>query len=199
MPRFSTGRTKVATAERARRAAGYRVSGYKRWIDPFPTIHGTVPEKMVYAALSFRGIRFYFLNNVHIAIPEVDLFQIYQADFILPDQKIIIEVQGSYWHSTPSAIESDAFKYAMYDYAGYKTLPWWDYDILDNLNNLFAQTPELAGFQSSRTGSAELAPLDRTKVDTSQGIRTLNYQRAQRQAYKKSPVRTRSGYVARTR
>lgn len=191
MPRYSLGKTKVSTKERARRSRSYRVWGFRRWIDPFPAVHGTVPEKMVYAALSRRQIPFLFLNNVNIAIPEIELYKNYQADFVIPGLRLIIEVQGAYWHSRPAAIESDAFKFALYEHAGYKVLAWWDFDIIDNVERLFAQEPLLAGTGGLASGTSELPAVNRTKVDTSKGIRTLNRRRAARSVYKKRPVRER--------
>ena len=116
--------------ERAQRRDSYRVSGYKLWIDPYPAVHGTLPEKMVYEQLSRRGIRFYFLNDFTYTIPEIALSKEFQSDFVLPDQKIIIEVQGAYWHSLPKTIESDAFKFALYD-KNHKNDNMWD--CLDSL------------------------------------------------------------------
>ncbi len=186
MPRFSTGKTIVSTKEKARRARSYQVRAGSGFLDPFPNVHGTLPEKIVYAALSRRGIPFLFLNNVKIAIPEIELFKVYQADFVMPGLNLIIEVQGARWHATPEAIESDALKFALYQQAGYKVLGWWDYEIISNVNLLFAAEPLLAGYQATRTVSSELPVVERTKVDTSKGIRTLNKRRAARLLYKKT-------------
>lgn len=191
MPRFATGRTKVSTAEKIRRSRSYRVRGFTRWIDPFPMVHGTLPEKMVYQALSRRGLPFFFLGNVHVNIPELDLFKTYQADFLIPSLRLIIEVQGAHWHSTDSAIESDALKFAMYQQAGYKVVAWWDYEIFRDINALFRTEPLLASFAGDQSASSELSPVDRTKVDTSKGIRTLNRRRASRLLYRKKSVRLR--------
>lgn len=171
-----------------RRSKRYEIKGYKRWIDPFPTVHGTVPEKIVYAALSRRNIQFHFLNDFQISIPELEIFRKYQADFIIPAEKIIIEVNGYIWHSKPAAIESDAFKYALYEAMGYTVLVWWDYDILENVNKLFLQEPRLNRYQGDDSGADELPVVARSKVDSSQGIRTRNYRRAQRISYRKKPV-----------
>lgn len=171
------------------RSRRYRVNGYKRWIDPFPGVHGTVPEKMVYEQLTKRGIPFYFLNDFTYTIPEIEFVKEYQSDFVLPHLKLIIEVQGAFWHSKPKTIESDAFKFAVYEATGWKAVAWWDYDILENVNRLFAAEPLLAGYSNTNvTRLAELTPVSRKKADTSQGIRTLNYRRAQRLQYKKKPV-----------
>jgi very-short-patch-repair endonuclease len=163
--------------------------GYKRWVDPFPAVHGTRPEKMVYEQLVRRGIRFYFLNDFTYSIPEIDFLKEYQTDFRLPDQKIIIEVQGAYWHSKPKAIESDAFKLAVYQSAGWRVLTWWDFDIEDDINKLFRDEPLLVGYgYLGKSLSTELKPVSRKKQDTSQGIRTLNTKRALRVSYRKKAV-----------
>lgn len=184
MPRLkkniSTVKRRVDTADKYRRFNVYD------WVDPFPEVHGTKPEKMVYAALTTAGIPFYFLNDISFSLPQIDFFKEYQADFIIPSVKVIIEVQGSYWHSKPAAIESDSYKMAVYESFGYKALAWWDYEIFSNLASLLAssgilltapRTPAPAG------KSTELTPIKRTKVDTSKGIRTMN-------ARKRKPYRT---------
>lgn len=179
----------LSRQQKEARLKQYAVRGYKRWVDPFPHIHGTEPEKRVYAALSARGIRFYFLNQIETSIPEINIFKEYQADFILPDYKIIIEVQGFFWHTKPGAIESDAFKFAMYEAAGYTPLAWWDFDIIADVNLLFAREPRLAGIGATNISTpTELTPVKRIKVDTSKGIRTQNRNRALRKSYRRKPI-----------
>lgn len=180
---------RYSRSEQVRRSRSYTVRGYKQWTDPYPMVHGTVPEKMIYEQLSRRGIKFYFLNDFTYRIPEIDLVKEFQSDFVLPDQKIIIEVQGAYWHSKPATMEADAFKMAVYEMTGWRALAWWDYDILYDVNKLFREEPLLSGYgYIGETRSTELAPVSRKKQDTSKGIRTLNYKKAQRKAYKKKPV-----------
>lgn len=191
MPRYVTRRRRLLTKDRAERARKMRVRS-RAWIDPFPLGFGTLPEKMVYAELSRRGIRFYYLNDVRFKIPEINFDKTYQADFVLPDHKIIIEVNGAYWHSMDKTIESDAFKYAIYQISGYTVLAWWDYDIYKDIQSLFAKNPVLGRYAPVATrGSSELKAKSRKKADTSQGIRTLNRKRALRSAYKKKAVRRR--------
>jgi hypothetical protein len=194
MPRYTRGSKHIATAERRRRASGYAVRGLSGFVDPFPLGFGTLPEKMVYSALSRRGIPFYYLNDVRFIFPEIDFDQTYQADFVIPSLMIIIEVQGAHWHSMAATMAADAFKMAVYQQAGYTALAWWDYDILANVNSLFAQTPALnsAGTFQAGNVSGELAPGQRTKTDSSQGIRTLNQKRAQRNLYRKVAPRLKT-------
>lgn len=193
MPRF----TKTA---RLRQRTSYReqLSSRKRfikggWVDPFPWVHGTLPEKMVYAELSRRRIPFLFLNDIRLSFPEIELIKEFQADFVIPSLKLIIEVQGAYWHSKPKTIESDALKMAYYELAGYRVLAWWDYDIQSRLIELFAQDPQLNTFSNVTIsgGSSELPAQKRTKVNTSKGIITLNRKRGRAQAYKRQAVRRR--------
>lgn len=168
----------------------YTIRGLNNRVDPFPLGFGTVPEKLVYEHLSRRNILFYYLNDIEISIPDLELLKTYQADFIIPSAKIIIEVQGAYWHSKPSAIESDAYKFAIYESGGWKVLAWWDYEILDDINKLFSASPELTALShfDGSNKSGELTPMARTKTDTSQGIRTMNRRRAERLQYRKKPA-----------
>lgn len=191
MPRLLTYRQRT-TEERAK--ISNRVRGYKKWIDPFPGVHGTLPEKMVYARLSQLGIPFLFLNDITFNIPELEFNKDYQADFLIPSLNLIIEVQGAFWHSKPKTIEADAFKLAIYELKGYKVLVWWDYDIIANINLLVAASPELlsaARFPSSFKNE-ELPVQKRTKVDTSKGIRTLNQRRGQRLSYRKKSIKMKN-------
>lgn len=171
------------------------------WVDPFPDVHGTVPEKMVYAELTRRNIPFLFLNDIRFQIPEIDFDKWYQADFVIPSLKIIIEVQGAYWHSKPEALEADAFKLAVYESTGWKALAWWDFDILARLQDLFAESPELLAATNVTPmygRSAELPVQRRTKVDTSKGIRTLNQKRfrAKMATTSRRKIRKATGFYA---
>lgn len=193
MPRYVVKRKgRLKTKVRAQRAGilRYRKGG---WIDPFPWVHGTLPEKMVYAELSRRGIPFLFLNDFRYVIPEIDFDKWYQHDFVIREQKIIIEVQGSYWHSKPETIEADAFKFAVAQTQGWTVLAWWDFDILENIHVLFEKEPKLRGYKPISQGlvNKEQPVEKRTLIDSSKGIRTLNRRRAARKAYKKPAVRLR--------
>lgn len=179
-------KTTISTVKRRKETVGkYRLKNQYDFVDAFPEIHGTLPEKMVYNALTNMGIPFLFLNDISFNDPNIDFYKTYQADFIIPATKVIIEVQGSFWHSKPTAIEADAYKMAVYESFGYKALAWWDYEIYTDLARLITQEPLLTVLINGtpRYGrSTELPVVTRTKVDTSQGIRTMN-------ARKKKPYR----------
>lgn len=165
----------------------HSVNGSYRFVDNFPLVHGTLPEKIVYNALSRFGIPFYFLNDVDISLPQIEFQKYYQADFVIPSLKLIIEVQGAYWHSKPKTIESDALKFAYYELSGYTVYDWWDYQILSGVDQLIINSALLMSVAKPQTvfASQELTPLRRTKIDSSKGIRTLNKKRGFRNAYKR--------------
>lgn len=196
MPRFAkniaTVRKRIDTPPRqAMRAT-------QKWTDPFPEIHGTLPEKMVYAELTRRGIPFLFLNDVTIDIPEINLLKDYQADFVIPSLKLIIEVQGAFWHTKDKTIEADAYKFALYETVGYRVLAWWDFDIISRLSDLFINEPSLLAATTAVDNyrSTELTPVKRTKIDTSKGIRTLNSRRYREPAPKVSRRKLRKGLMS---
>ena len=99
-----------------------------QWIDPFPLIPGTEPEKRIFAALVERHIYFIFQGQ----IPELQrglysTFEMpgYKPDFILPQYKIIIDPFSPYHHTLPGAVERDAKKFVLYTSLGYKFYyPW---------------------------------------------------------------------------
>lgn len=53
----------------------------------------------------------------------------FKFDFLITDTNVLLEVQGSWWHSKPQRIQRDAFKRKLAAEAGYKLLVVWDYQI----------------------------------------------------------------------
>lgn len=98
------------------------------WVDPFPAIPGTEPEKRIFAALVQRRVFFIFQGQipelerglyVTLAIPG------YKPDFVLPQYKVIIDPFSPYHHTLPGAIQRDAAKIALYTALGYKVYTPW--------------------------------------------------------------------------
>lgn len=168
-------KTPLTTDERSQRARRKRVVRAGAWIDPFPNVNGTLPEKMVYAKLIERGIQFNFQAYQTFHIPDFKFKKDYRPDFIIPSKKIIIEVQGAYWHSKEKAIVDDAFKFSIYEALGYKVLVWWDYEILSNLDLLFTQEPSLR--HTNQPGRQLIVKGRQTTIDDTKGIVTLNRKR----------------------
>jgi G:T-mismatch repair DNA endonuclease (very short patch repair protein) len=156
-------------SQRVRRKTSY---GFQ---DPFPDIEGTTPEKILYARLSLLRIPFEFQSKILVNIPELAILKDYRPDFVIPDLKLIIEVQGAYWHSKPAAVDEDAYKAALYQTMGYKVLAWWDFDIAYDIDALFASEPALYTLQGR---GGRVIDLSRQVIrDDTKGIRTLNQKR----------------------
>lgn len=99
------------------------------WVDPFPMIEGTEPEKRVFAQLVQRRIFFIYQGQ----IPEFEkggkmFFAAppnYKPDFVLPEYKLIIDPFSPFHHSLKGADERDRDKIARYAAAGYAYYhPW---------------------------------------------------------------------------
>lgn len=178
MPRYKTTRT---TAERRRETSRKRYArNHTGFVDPYPEVLGSVPEKIVYARLTLMRIPFMTQSMFTVNIPEISLVKDYRPDFILPDAKIIIEVQGSYWHTLPGALESDSYKYALFTAMGYKVLIWWDYEIETDLDALFRRDLNVWNF---RRGGRIIDPKRQSDRDDLAGLRTMNSK------YKSKPYR----------
>lgn len=118
-----------------------------RWIDPFPWIQGSVPEKMVMAEFVRRGIYFEHTPQTNALPWDPWMFidqnpKNWEADFLLPQYKIWIEVQGSYFHTLPGQIETDSLRFAFIESVGWRPIFWWDYDIESRLQDLMNEVPE---------------------------------------------------------
>lgn len=107
------------------------------WTDPFFDIPGSSIEKMVLAELVRRGVFFIFRAQTNDIGGFVD--PKWEADFLLPQHKIWIEVQGSYFHSLPGQIEADSLRYASLEMEGWKPHFLWEFDIRTRLHDLLDQ------------------------------------------------------------
>jgi len=181
MPRY---RRDTTTAARRLGSTGrYFKYGAYNWRDPFPEIMGTVPEKRIYARLVLMNIPFEYQSSLRVNIAAISLVKDYRPDFILPDQKVVIEVQGSYWHSSAEAIEADSYKYALYEMMGYKVLTWWDYEIETDVDALIMRDLGLYIAKGYKKGGRVIDPKRQKEIDDLKGLRTMN-------ARKRKPYRT---------
>lgn len=110
------------------------------WVDPYWYIQGSSIEKMVMAELVRRGIYFQHTPQKNTLGGAVD--PTWEADFYIPQHKIWIECQGSYFHSLKGQIALDAYRYAAIAQRGWRPLFWWEYDIRTRLNELMDDVPE---------------------------------------------------------
>lgn len=110
------------------------------WIDSYWWILGSSIEKMVMAELARRGIYFIYRSQSNTLGGFVD--PTWEADFLIPQYKIWIEIQGSYFHSLPGQIEKDAYRFAAIEMAGWRPIFWWEFDIRTRLNEIMDAIPE---------------------------------------------------------
>lgn len=66
----------------------------------------------------------------------------WEADFLLPQYKIWVEVQGGYFHTLPGAVERDALRFVMIEAAGWKPIFLWEEDIRSRLQDILNAIPE---------------------------------------------------------
>lgn len=137
------------------RRRGERVKGDLRtkfylpkWVDPYFFIQGSSIEKMVMTELIRRGIYFEHTPQTN-PLPWLPWMmeenrhpENWEPDFLLPQYKIWIEIQGAYFHTLPGQVETDALRFAFIEQAGWRPIAWWEDDIRNRLHDLFNAVPE---------------------------------------------------------
>jgi hypothetical protein len=179
------------------------------WVDPYWWIQGSEPEKMVMAELVRRGIYFEHTpqkNPLHWGAAKALALSDptdWEPDFLFPQYRIWLEVNGTYFHTLPGAIFHDAFRATLIEGAGWKPVIWMDYEISANLIGLFDSVPEFndvkradqRGMRTNVEGRFWEGLLGKKAIDHSAGIRTQNRMRTKppefvnrwRYSYTRSP------------
>ena len=166
--------------ERQPRQAGFRV--FKAtFVDPMWFIQGSSIEKMVIAEFIRRGVWFEHTpqqQSIGNGVPPG-----WEADFLLPQYKIWLEIQGAYFHTLPNQIETDALRFATIQAAGWRPIFWWEWDIRTRLNELMDAVPEFyrveAKLQRGHKTSTDLPFYEGgVGIDHLAGLRTALRRRA---------------------
>lgn len=148
------------------RRGGERVRGDDRtrfyapkWVDPYFFIQGSSIEKMVMAELVRRGIYFEHTPQTN-PLPWMEWMyepgrdpKKWEPDFLFPQYKIWLEIQGSYFHTLPGAVEADALRFAYIESVGWRPMAWWEEDIRARLQDLFNAVPEFYMVDLERNAS----------------------------------------------
>lgn len=131
MPR-RVGRSQLSIRRnRRKRPTKFRIHKAE-WIDPFPDILGTRPEKMIFAELVARRIYFIYQGDWPIADRSISVLaqaRYFKPDFIVPEYKVIFDPFSDYFHSTPAAIKSDYWKSVDYTGKGYEFVTSWSTEV----------------------------------------------------------------------
>lgn len=144
MPRTYIRRPGVRVRQERPRSTRFYVP---HWVDPISWIQGSSIEKMVMAEFIRRGIYFEHTPQTN-PLPWLDWMFIgqnpekWEADFLLPQYKIWVEVQGAYFHTLPGQVETDALRFTYIQLAGWRPIFWWEDDIRVRLNDLMNMVPE---------------------------------------------------------
>jgi len=141
-----------------------------QFYDPFWYIQGSKPEKMVMAELVRRGIYFEHTPQTN-PVEWGSLKQIaksdptnWEPDFLFPQWKIWLEVQGAYFHTLPGVPEKEALRFALIEAAGWRPIFWWDYDIEARLPDLMNEVPEFYRPPGKPDDAGAWAPRNRGKL-----------------------------------
>jgi very-short-patch-repair endonuclease len=127
-----------------------------QWVNPFWGILGSSIELMVLEEFVRRGIYVEHVPQQNKLGGFVD--PSWEADFWLPQYNMWIEIQGSYFHSLPGQIETDAYRFAALEAAGVRVLAWWEYDIRSRLKELFDAVPEFYNVDPARQRGYRVTP-----------------------------------------
>ena len=138
-----------------------------QFYDPYFFIQGSEPEKMVMKELVRRGIYFEhtpqtndiqwgWLKKVASSDPTT-----WEGDFLFPQWKIWLEVQGTYFHTLPGKAYKEGLRFAIIEEAGWRPIYWWDYDIIARLPELMDSVPE---FYRPPTGKGGFAARDKGEI-----------------------------------
>jgi len=162
-----------------------------KWIDPFPGLQGSSIEKMVMAEFVRRGIYFMHstIDNPVNWVPGTQDFlgsdpSKVKGDFLLPQYKIWIEIQGAYFHTLPGAPEHDARRFAAIQASGWRPIFWWEDDIRQRLIELMDAVPEFYRVNLAKnrgrdkTGGGGQNFYEGAAPDTLKGLRSALAKRA---------------------
>lgn len=126
-----------------------RIKGYvPHWVDQYWYIQGSSIEKMVLAELIRRGIYFEHTPQVNSLPWQAWMFsqgqnpRNWEPDFLFPQYRIWLEIQGAYFHTLPGQVETDALRFAYIESVGWKPIAWWEDDIRTRLNDIMNAVPE---------------------------------------------------------
>ena len=93
----------------------------EKWFD-------TLPERIMEENLLRSG----FMLQKQVHIKGVGL-----VDFYLPEENVVIECDGDYWHGSdrPGQQEIDKVRTKQMKKLGYKVVRFWEYEILNDIQN----------------------------------------------------------------
>ncbi len=121
-----------------------------KWIDPFPGIPGTEPEKRIFAALVQHKIFFVFHGGTPEDVKDFNLGEPdHDIDFFLPEYRIIIDPFSPFHHSQLESVARDQRKAALFAAAGYPTYHPWAMGLRPGTSEYLFTWDQLAQYNSA--------------------------------------------------
>jgi very-short-patch-repair endonuclease len=91
-----------------------------------------LPERLVEAELIKRNISF-----------EKQTFICgHSVDFYIPERRIVIEVDGNYWHNRPGSQECDERRNNILGFNGFNVYRFWESDIKKSVEECINKLPK---------------------------------------------------------
>ena len=121
----------ISVRRKRRESSSNRIRLHKPvWVDNYPWIEGTHPEKLVFQELAERHIAFDFQILLVEAVPAARGLPVlnqspYRADFLIQSCKLVLDPWDPFHHSDPQQAKDDAEKLAVYRALGYTTYWVW--------------------------------------------------------------------------
>jgi hypothetical protein len=101
-------------------------------------------DARVYLELSRRRIPFSY-RYFNVVDPYIQqLLPGWAPEFTLKDLKIVIMVKGTFFGNIPGVLIKDVLAKVILEQSGWTVLTWYEFDIVSNINALFAKEPKLA-------------------------------------------------------
>lgn len=119
-----------------------------KWIDPYPGVPGTEPEKRLFAHLVQRRIFFIFQGNLSdLGSVAAASGRHFAPDIIIPEYKVILDPFSEFHHALPEQAVRDAEKAELYTAWGWSFYHPWAHEITDDYGviRFMASVAELRG------------------------------------------------------
>jgi hypothetical protein len=165
--------TRISSRRSRRQTVGKSRLHPAPWIDPYPWVPGTLPEKMLFAELVFRRIYFVFQGDFTPQEKQlIPTLQVpgFKPDFLLPEYRVVLDPFGEFAHTQGDSIQRDRLKYVVYTGIGYSFYHPWASEITDRGAALFLDKVVELG----RPPVQKLSPID-AAAKAQQGFRLGQY------------------------
>ncbi len=117
-----------------------------KWIDPYPWIPGTVPEKMIFDVLVRRRI-FFIFHGTPDDFDGNDALTFYAPtlhdfDFVIPEYKVVIDPFSEFHHAQADSVRRDTLRAVVLYSMGWAYYHPWAHEVEANAIGVVDSIPE---------------------------------------------------------